>query len=66
MISAFDLTDEQEQAITATLKSKLGRDVTITTRTDESLIGGVIIKAEDTVIDDSVRGRLTKLSHALS
>ena len=35
-------------------------------KVDESLIGGVVIKAEDTVIDDSVRGRLGKLSQVLN
>ena len=65
MISAFDLTSEQEQAITATLKSKLGRDVSITTRTDESLIGGVIIKAGDTIIDGSMKSQLESLALTL-
>jgi len=65
VISAFDLTSEQEQAITATLKSKLGRDVSITTRTDESLIGGVIIKAGDTIIDGSMKSQLESLALSL-
>ncbi|UCB54327.1 MAG: F0F1 ATP synthase subunit delta [Thiotrichales bacterium] len=65
VISAFDLTDEQEQAITATLKSKLGRDVSITTRTDESLIGGVVIKAGDTIIDGSMKSQLESLALSL-
>ena len=66
VISAFALTDEQEQAITATLKSKLGRDVSITTSTDESLIGGVIIKAGDTIIDGSMKSQLESLAITLS
>ena len=65
VISAFTLTGEQEQAITATLKSKLGRDVSITTSTDESLIGGVIIKAGDTIIDGSMKSRLESLAITL-
>jgi F-type H+-transporting ATPase subunit delta len=65
VISAFDLTNEQQQAITATLKSKLGRDVSITTRTDESLIGGVIIKAGDIIIDGSMKSQLEALAISL-
>lgn len=65
IISAFDLTSEQEKAITKTLKSKLGRDVSITTSTDESLIGGVVIKAGDTIIDGSMKYQLELLAQTL-
>jgi len=65
VISAFDLTDEQVQAITSMLKSKLGRDVSITTSTDESLIGGVVIKAGDTIIDGSMKSQLESLALTL-
>lgn len=65
VISAFALTSEQEQAITETLKSKLGRDVSITTSTDESLIGGVVIKAGDTIIDGSMKSQLESLAITL-
>lgn len=66
VISAFALTSEQEQAITKMLKSKLGRDVSITTSTDKSLIGGVIIKAGDTIIDGSMKSQLESLAINLS
>jgi F0F1-type ATP synthase delta subunit len=29
-------------------------------------LGGVVIRAEDTVIDSSVRGKMKKLAHALN
>ncbi len=66
VISAFDLNDEQIMAITATLKNKLGRDVSLTTSTDVSLIGGVVIKAGDTIIDGSMKSRLEALALNLS
>ena len=66
VISAFALTGEQEQAITEMLKSKLGRDVSITTSTDESLIGGVVIKAGDTIIDGTMKSQLESLAISLS
>jgi len=65
VISAFALTSEQERAITEMLKSKLGRDVSITTSTDESLIGGVVIKAGDTIIDGSLKSQLESLAITL-
>ncbi len=66
VISAFALTSEQERAITEMLKSKLGRDVSITTSTDESLIGGVVIRAGDTIIDGSMKSQLESLAITLS
>ena len=65
VVSAFPLTGEQEQAITETLKSKLGRKVAITTSTDASLIGGVVIKAGDTIIDGSMKSQLESLALTL-
>ena len=44
------------------LKRKLGREVSITTSTDESLIGGVVIKAGDTIIDGSMKSQLESLA----
>lgn len=64
--SAYDVSDGERQSLSEALKNKLQRDINLATETDESLIGGVFIKAEDTVIDDTVRGRLDRLSHALS
>jgi len=64
-VSAFPLTKAQQSAITKSLKDKLGREVTLTTSTDESLIGGVVIKAGDTIIDGSMKAQLAMLASAL-
>ena len=64
--SAFPLSSEQEESISSTLKAKLGREVTITTTIDESLIGGVVIKAGDTIIDGSMKSQLESLALTLS
>ena len=58
-------SESEQNSLGEALKRKLQREINISADVDQSLIGGVIIKAEDTVIDDSVRGRLTKLSPAL-
>lgn len=65
VISAFDLEPAQIKKIGAALKTKLGREVDITTRVDGALIGGMIIRAGDLVIDGSVRGRLAALASQL-
>ncbi len=64
--SAYPLSDAQQQAIIAALKKKLGRDVTLVTETDASLMGGVVIRAGDLVIDGSAQAKLASLSQALS
>ncbi len=65
VISASPLSDEQLARLNEKLTTKLGRKVNIETRIDESLIGGLVIRANDMVIDGSVRGKLDKLSESL-
>lgn len=65
LISAQQVADDQLDSIAKSLSTRLGKKVTLTTRIDESLIGGAVITAGDLVIDGSLRGRLEKLSTAL-
>lgn len=65
VISASPLSDEQLQRLNEKLTTKLGRKVNIETEIDASLIGGLIIRADDMVIDGSVSGKLEKLSESL-
>lgn len=66
VISASKVNESQLTEIAASLKQRLGKEVRLTSRIDETLIGGAIIRAGDLVIDGSVRGRLDKLSTALT
>jgi F-type H+-transporting ATPase subunit delta len=63
--SALPLDAAVLEQLAAALKAKLGQQVEITTEEDASLIGGVRIRAGDTVIDGSVRGRLYQLANEL-
>ena len=63
--SAAELTAEQQDKLTKKLASKLGRQVNINVTIDKDLLGGLVIEAEDMVIDGSVRGQLAKLSETL-
>lgn len=65
VISAFAVNAAQKENIAAALKKKFGREVTMTTEIDKSLIGGVIIRAGDVVIDGSVKTQLEKITHSL-
>jgi len=66
VVSAFELSAEQTSELVNTLKNKLGCDVTLTTTIDESLIGGVVIKAGDTIIDASMKSQLATLALSLA
>lgn len=63
--TAYDLADSEVEALADALRSKLGVAVELTSRTDDSLIGGAVIRAGDTVIDGSLRGRLGRLQETL-
>jgi F-type H+-transporting ATPase subunit delta len=65
VVSAFELTAKQTSDLVNTLKNKLGCEITLTTSIDESLIGGVIIKAGDTIIDASMKSQLESLALSL-
>ena len=66
VVSAFELSAEQADELINTLKNKLGCDITLTTTIDESLIGGVVIKAGDTIIDASMKSQLDSLALSLA
>ena len=66
VISAFDLNDATTAKLADVLGKKLEREVKVSTSTDKDLLGGVLIRAGDLVIDGSVRGRLNKLAEALN
>lgn len=63
--SAFELDDAQKSQITSAMSTRLGTDVTLSVQVDDSLIGGVVIRAGDLVIDASLRGRMNRLANSL-
>ncbi|MDB9804523.1 F0F1 ATP synthase subunit delta [Porticoccaceae bacterium] len=63
--AAHELDAEQQQKLSDALSTKLERKVNMQVRLDKSLLGGAVIRAGDTVIDGSIRGRLAKLAESL-
>jgi F-type H+-transporting ATPase subunit delta len=63
--SAFPLSDAEQSELLAALKAHFGAEVELSVEEDRTLIGGVEVRADDVVIDGSVRGRLQQLSTAL-
>lgn len=64
--SAFPLSDDACAQLAQALRSKLQRDVSVNTLVDKSLLGGVLVRSGDVVIDGTIRGRLQKLAKAFA
>ena len=57
----IEFVDPELEALQKVIAERLGREVKIDWATDDALIGGAIIRAEDLVIDGSIRGELERL-----
>ncbi len=66
IVAAVDLTAEQLQAIEQKLSQSLNKRVHATATTDPALIGGLMVKVGDRLIDGSVRSRLRQLKRDLT
>ena len=66
VITAFEISEATSDKLATALKNRLQREVRLATRTDQSLIGGAVIRAGDMVIDNSVRGKLAKLAESIN
>lgn len=66
VIAAMPVDDAQGAKLQAALEKKLSRKVSLSFEEDSSLIGGVVIKSGDMVIDGSVSGELALLANQLS
>jgi len=63
--TAFELDEETVQRLAAALSRATGKQVEVKTVIDPSLLGGVVARVGDTVIDGSLRHRLEGLRQAL-
>jgi F-type H+-transporting ATPase subunit delta len=66
LISALPIDENQRDMLTQALSEKLERKINMQVSLDKSLLGGAVIRAGDTVIDGSIRGRLTKLADSFN
>ena len=57
--SAFELSAAQQDKIVSSLKKRMGREIKLTCKVNKELLGGVVIRAGDKVIDGSARTRLS-------
>ena len=64
--SAFELSAAQQDKIASSLKKRMGREIKLTCNINKELLGGVVIRAGDKVIDGSARTRLSEMGTALA
>lgn len=62
VISAIELSDEYKTRITDKLKEKLQKNIYADWQVDSEIIGGLIIRIDDNVIDTSIQNKLENLS----
>ncbi|MXW07932.1 MAG: ATP synthase F1 subunit delta, partial [Gammaproteobacteria bacterium] len=63
--TAVELTSEEVEAFDDALTRKYQREINLTIKVDPDIVGGALIRAGDTVLDGTVRGKLEKLQTSL-
>lgn len=66
VVTPYEIGADVSNKLVDALKSRLQKEVRLSTRTDQSLIGGAVIRTGDMVIDSSVRGKLAKLAESIN
>tara|TARA_B100000678_G_scaffold27812_1_gene20645 strand:- start:696 stop:1235 length:540 start_codon:yes stop_codon:yes gene_type:complete len=64
--SAKSLTKKQQGALTKALETRFSRDVSLSFVEDDSIIGGLVIRAGDLVIDGSLTAQLARMRQRLA
>jgi F-type H+-transporting ATPase subunit b len=65
VISALPLTDKEQKTVRKDIIDKMGDSASISFRVDPSILGGLIIRVGDKVLDGSVSGKLDDLRQNL-
>jgi F-type H+-transporting ATPase subunit b len=63
--SALPLTDSEKDVVRRDILSRMGDQTSITFRVDPAILGGLIIRVGDRVIDGSVAGQLENMRQSL-
>ena len=65
VISAVELSDELKNNIQAVLEKLTGKKVELTTSVDPSIVGGMVAKVGDLVLDGSIKTQLAGLKDSI-
>lgn len=63
--SAVELSEDQERRLVAKLSETTGKRIELSKKVDPALIGGLLVRMGDTVIDGSIRGQLEAIRERL-
>ena len=63
--SALPLTKKEQETVGKDVIGKLGESATISFRVDPNILGGLVIRIGDKILDGSVAGKLESLSRSL-
>lgn len=63
--SALPLTPEEQEAVKKDVLSKVGNQATVTFRVDPTILGGLVVRVGDKVLDGSVSGQLESMRQNL-
>ncbi|MFA9402926.1 MAG: F0F1 ATP synthase subunit B [Anaerolineales bacterium] len=63
--SALPLTKKEQETVSKDVVGKLGESATISFRVDPNILGGLVIRIGDKILDGSVAGKLESLSRSL-
>jgi len=66
VVSAAELSPETEKKIAARIKEATGRRVEMARRVDPSIIGGLVLRIGDVIVDGSVKARIRQLRRRLA
>jgi F-type H+-transporting ATPase subunit delta len=65
LVTAYKFAGEQLKALKKQLDVFSGKNVVLVQQVDESLLGGFVVRLDDTVIDTSLRNQLAKLRESM-
>lgn len=63
--SAAPLSEQQVSAVAEALRQAMGRNVTVNTKVDQRLLGGLVVRVGSRMVDSSLRTKLQKLQLAM-
>lgn len=63
--SALPLTDDEQKTVKQDILSRIGNQATIAFRVDPSILGGLVVRVGDKVLDGSVAGQLDTMRQNL-
>jgi len=64
--SAYELSEEEKTKLVNALKTRFNKEINMVSNVERELLGGLVIRAGDLVIDGSIKGRIQKLTEAMN